>query len=195
MKWSARDHLMLLNDLSFKVKDLRNIEIGHEMKKVLVSAATGVLLLAGCEVAEITQPPVQYRATKNLNEKGVSDFTARTFLFEGGSQKEVSGVPCKFSAPGFRSSFVTPAVVVTPDMGPRTPTGSITCSYNGADKLVIMRPYNETVAQIEQSANSAGAGAGLIGVIVSGISASTQKSRRDANLDQYGYPDVSVPFR
>lgn len=160
------------------------------------SLSVGIfLVLSGCEVAEITQPPVQYRATKNLNEKGVSDFTARTFVTKDGSRKEVSGIPCKFSAPGFSSSFVTPAVVSTPDMGPRTPTGSVTCSYNGADKLEIMRPINETVMQIETSAASAGAGAGLIGVIVTGISSSTQKSRRDANLDQYGYADVAVVFK
>jgi len=107
----------------------------------------------------------------------------------------VSGIPCKFGAPGFSSSFVTPAVVSTPDMGPRTPTGSVTCTYNGADKLEIMRPFNETVAEIETSAASAGAGAGIIGVIVAGISSSTQKSRRDANLDQYGYPDVTIVFK
>ena len=44
-------------------------------------------------------------------------------------------------------------------------------------------------------AAAAGAGAGLIGVIVTGISASTQKSRRDARLDIYGYNDVSVTFK
>ncbi len=165
------------------------------MKIALYGVAIAVVFLSGCEVAEITQPPVQYKATKNLNEKGVSDFTARTFTAADGSRKEISGVPCKFDAPGFGSTFVTPAVVSTPDMGPRTPTGSITCSYNGGNKLEIMRPFNETVAQIEQSAANAGAGAGLIGVIVTGISASTQKSRRDANLDRYGYSDVSVMFK
>jgi urea transporter len=58
-----------------------------------------------------------------------------------------------------------------------------------------MKPVNKTVQQIEQSAAAAGAGAGLIGVIVTGISASTQKSRRDARLDIYGYNDVFVTFK
>ncbi|WP_157960620.1 hypothetical protein [Primorskyibacter marinus] len=165
------------------------------MKISFIIAAFGAVLLSGCEMAEITQPPVQYKATKSLNEKGVKDFTARTFALKDGNRKEISGVPCKMSAPGFHSSFVTPAVVATPDMGPRTPVGSLSCTYNGDKKLEIMRPVNETVAQIESSAASAGAGAGIIGVIVSGISASTQKSRRDATLDQYGYPDVSVVFK
>jgi hypothetical protein len=165
------------------------------MTRVITCAAVGVLFLTGCEMAEITQAPVQYVATKRLDEKGVSDFTARTYVTKDGSRKEVSGVPCKFSAPGFRAQFVTPAVVATPDMGPRTPTGSLTCKYNGADKLVIMRPFNETVAKIEQSAAGAGIGAGIIGVIVSGISESTQKSRRDARLDQYGYRDAFVEFK
>ena len=165
------------------------------MKTKLFSAAIISMGLTGCEVAEITQPPVQYKATKNLNEKGVSDFTSRTFVTTDGSRKEVSGIPCKFKAPGFSASFVSPAVVSTPDMGPRTPTGSVTCSYNGKDKLQIMRPFNETVLQIEASAASAGAGGGLIGLIVTEISSSTQKSRRDANLDQYGYPDVTIVFK
>lgn len=165
------------------------------MKKLAVCATFSIIFLAGCEQAEITQPPVQYRATKNLSEKGVRDFTARAFIMEEGSLKEISGVPCKFSAPGFGSSFITPAVVVTPDMGTRTPTGSLTCTYNGKEKLEIMRPYNETIAEIQQSAYAAGAGAGLVGVIVSGISESTQKSRRDPNLDQYGYQDVSIIFK
>ncbi len=165
------------------------------LSKSAVVAGIGLIALAGCEVAEITQAPIQYVPTRNLNEKGVSDFTARTYLLSDGSRKELSGVPCEFAAPGFGARFVTPAVVSTPDMGPRTPTGSLTCTHNGEEKLVIMRPFNETVAEIEQSAASAGAGAGLIGVIVSGISASTQKSRRDATLDQYGYPDAFVEFR
>jgi len=153
------------------------------------------IAISGCEMAEITQAPIQYKATKQLNEKGVRDFTARTFALIEGVQKEVSGVPCNFVAPGFGAKFVTPAVVSTPDMGTRTPAGSLTCRYGGVDKLIIMRPINETVAQIEQSAANAGAGAGLVGVIVSGISASNQKGRRDANLDQYGYPDAIVQFK
>jgi hypothetical protein len=161
----------------------------------LLAVISGATLLAGCEQAEITQPPVQYHATTRLNEKGVSNFTARTFAMKDGARTEVSGVPCKFAAPGFEASFVTPAVVSTPDMGPRTPAGSITCTYNGASKLEIMQPFNETVQQIEQSASAAGAGAGLIGVIVTGISSSSQKSRRDANLDVFGYPDVGVLFK
>ena len=87
------------------------------MKTKLFSAAIISMGLTGCEVAEITQPPVQYKATKNLNEKGVSDFTSRTFVTTDGSRKEVSGIPCKFKAPGFSASFVSPAVVSTPDMG------------------------------------------------------------------------------
>lgn len=165
------------------------------MMKRLSSIAICGLFVAGCEQAEITQPPVQYVATKQLNEKGVSDFTARSFITADGTRKEISGVPCSFKAPGFRAKFVTPAVVATPDMGPRTPTGSLTCTYNGAEKLVIMRPFNETLAQIDQSAYAAGAGAGLLGVIVTGIAASNQKSRRDARLDQYGYPDTNVEFK
>ena len=165
------------------------------MSKTLVPVLLTIGVLAGCVGAEITQPPVQYVATKKLNEKGVNDFTARTFVRTDGGIKELSGVPCEFAAPGFGAKFLTPAVVATPDMGPRTPTASITCKYNEKTKLEILKPVNLTITEIEQSANAAGAGAGLIGVIVSGISASSQKSRRDANLDRYGYLDVVVVIK
>ena len=165
------------------------------MNSRYLTAASLLVLLAACESAEITQPPVQYKATQKLGEKGVSSFTARTYLSKGGDRKELSGVPCKFVAPGFHATFVTPALVSPPDRGPRTPAGSITCTYEDASKLEIMKPVNKTVQQIEQSAAAAGAGAGLIGGIVTGISASTQKSRRDARLDIYGYNDVSVTFK
>ncbi len=159
---------------------------------------TGVILafaVSGCVGAEITQAPVQFKQTKTLNEKGVSDFTARTYVKKkDGGRDEVVGVPCKFTAPGFYANFVTPAVVSTPDMGPRTPAGSVKCTYNDKEKLVVMRPFNETTAEIQANANSAGAGAGILGVIVSGISASTQMSRRNASLDIYGYSDASVVF-
>ncbi|WP_166417052.1 hypothetical protein [Cochlodiniinecator piscidefendens] len=164
------------------------------MKPTFTTLLASILILAGCAGTEITQAPVQFSATQALNEKGITDFTARTYVREEGQRREVSGIPCRFSAPGFSASFTTPAVVMTPDMGGRTPSGSITCTYQGQEKLVVMRAINQTTAEIQANANAAGAGAGLIGVIVSGISASTQMSRRDANLDIYGYQNVAVQF-
>lgn len=163
------------------------------MKQKALAILLGCVIVSGCAQAPIEQEPVPYRATKALHEKGTSNFTVRSYSTKG-SYKELKGVPCEFKADGFKSSFVTPAVVVSPDMGPRTPVGSINCSYDGEKFFRVIQPINDTLVKIDQNANASGAGAGLIGVIVSGISASSQRSRRDANLDVYGYPDIAANF-
>jgi len=158
-------------------------------------ALISLAALAACNSADITQAPIQYRATQALNAYGTSDFTARTYTkTEGGSRKEVSGVPCKFVAPGFNSSFTTPAVVVSPNMGPRTPAASVTCTYNGAEKVAILRSYNETTAEISSRAQASTAGMGLLGAVVGGIVATSQINKRDVSRDIFGYPDTAVVF-
>lgn len=159
-----------------------------------ITFAGAALVLAGCQGAEITQPPVHYKATKALNPKGVDTFTARTYVKTNDGRKEVTGVPCKLTAPGFSASFVTPAVVTTPDMGTRTPPGSVTCTYEGQKKLQVMKTFNVTTTEIDTRSHSAAAGAGLLGFVVAEISASSQKSRRDATLDVYGFPDLAMVF-
>lgn len=149
--------------------------------------------LFGCETVPIGQEPIPYKATKALNEKGTSNLTVRSVSMAGG-YREIAGVPCELKGDGFKSVFVTPAIVVTPDMGPRTPVASLTCTFEGKKFFEIVQPINDTVTSIDRNASAAGAGAGIIGVIVSGMSASTQRARRDATLDVYGYPDTTATF-
>ncbi|WP_417808471.1 hypothetical protein [Thioclava sp.] len=163
------------------------------MNKAILLIGAGAILSA-CAAAPIEQEPIPYRATKTLNEKGTSNFTVRTYSTKG-SYQEVKGVPCQFKADGFYADFVTPAVVVSPNMGPRTPVASLTCTYEGEKYFKIVQPINDTTTKIDQNASAAGAGAGLIGVIVTGISSSSQRARRDANLDVYGYPDIVAQFK
>jgi len=148
--------------------------------------------LAGCAAVPIAQEPVVYRATKALHEKGTSNLTVRSA--SSASMQEITGVPCELKGDGFVSNFTTPAIVVTPDMGPRTPVASLTCTYDGKKFFQIVQPVNDTVNGIDQNASAAGAGAGIVGLIVSGISSSSQRARRDANLDVYGYPDITAMF-
>lgn len=159
-------------------------------KFFLIAAALATL--SACEVADITQAPIPYTATKSLKAKGTHNFTARTFVKSSKGRNEVSGIPCTFTADGFKASFVTPALVTTPDMGQRTPPASITCKYKDVSKLEIMPAVNITVRDITASARSYGYGSGLVGLVVAGISESSQKSRRDATLDVYGYNNVIV---
>ena len=162
------------------------------MKKTMI-VLIGIAL-TGCAVTPIGQEPIRYRATRTLHEKGTSNLTVRAISTKEG-YNELAGVPCEFKADGYSSNFVTPAIVITPDMGPRTPVASLTCTFQGEKFFQIVQPINDTTMAIDQNASVAGAGAGLIGVIVSGISASAQRSRRDARLDVYGYPDITARFK
>lgn len=154
-----------------------------------------LIALAACQPAEIEQAPVPYTATKNLNNKGVSNFTVRSYIkHKGKAATEAKGVPCKFAGDGFRSSFVTPAILTAPDMGQLTPAASVTCTFNDKTKTVPMVAVNLTTNEIDARAMNMAAGGGLLGAVVGSISASTQKSRRDATLDRYGYNSVRVEF-
>ena len=161
------------------------------MNKAVIIAVC--VSLSGCAAVPIGQEPIPYTATKDLNEKGISNLTVRSVSMNG-TYQEIAGVPCELKGDGFRSTFVTPAIVVTPDMGPRTPVASLRCTHEGQAFFQILQPINDTVSSIDQNASAAGAGAGLVGIIVSGISASSQRARRDATLDVYGYADVTATF-
>lgn len=152
-----------------------------------------VLGLAAC-ASEITKPPVPYTATKNLNERSTTTLTARAFARVDGQRQELTGVPCTFQGDGFKSSFSTPAVLIAPNMHTRTPAASVTCTYNGQSKSRVLTPYNKTLSDINSSAMSIGAGAGLIGVLVGGAVAAAQASSRDGSQDIYAYPDAVVEF-
>jgi hypothetical protein len=137
------------------------------MKNTLLMVV-GLTILSGCAAVPIAQEPIPYQTTKALHEKGTSNLTVRSVSMKDGYQ-ELKGVPCELKADGFKSNFVTPAVVVTPDMGPRTPVASLTCTYGDQKFFQILQPVNDTVKSIDANASAAGAGAGIIGVIVSGI--------------------------
>lgn len=164
------------------------------MRKVTLLPLAAMAFLAACDGAEINQPPVPYTPTKTLNEAGVTSFTARAYLKADGERNELTGVSCTFKGDGFRSSFVTPAVVSAPNMQLRTPPASVTCTYNGVSKTQVMTPYNKTVADIQNQGASYGAGGGLLGAIIGGAIATSQVNERDPSLDIWAYRSVSVEF-
>ena len=164
------------------------------MKKTTVLPLVAVLGIAACAGTEINQPPVPYVATKALNAVGSTTFTVRANAKVDGRRTELTGVPCTFQGEGFRSSFTTPAKVISPNMQGRTPPASVSCTYNGATKTRVIEPFNKTGADINSGAMAAGAGAGLVGMIVGGAVAAAQTSARDVSQDVYGYPDVAIDF-
>ena len=156
---------------------------------LLITAA-----LAGCTAPyEINQPPVSYTATEPLYELGKTSFTVRAVNATEGRSHEMSGIPCRFEGEGFYSTFTVPAVVIAPDMSRRTPPASVTCTFDGRSKTVVVEPRNDTLNEISKSVE-AGATAGAVGVIVGGTVAAVQSVTRDESRDVYGYPDVEVVF-
>ncbi len=161
----------------------------------IVAALTGVYFLSACSnTVEITQEPVLYTKTVELNEKGTTSFVVRAYLKEGSSRNELSGVPCVFKGVGFGSEFVTPATVIAPDMGARTPVASVTCVYSDMEEVRVMPPFNRTLAEINETTSNAAANHGLIGAVVGSIAAGVQKSRRDPTLDVYAYRSSRIEF-
>lgn len=161
-----------------------------------LTAALGVAaLLAGCAAPEITTAPVAYTATKPLDAKGSTVIEVRSYKRANNSAQEVTGVPCTFQGDGFRSSFATPARVIAPNMQVRTPVAAVTCTYQGASRSVTLQPYNKTTANTVNGAMAAGAGAGVLGVLVGAAVGGIQNAARDENNDVWGYQDsVKVNF-
>jgi hypothetical protein len=154
------------------------------------------LFIAGCAATAINQAPVTYTATKNLQAKGSSTLTVRTYSTAPGKGRvELSGVPCQFNGQGFYSKFTTPAVVMTPDLGPRTSAASVTCNYDDQEKTIVAFAVNKTTTDIDRRVQQSTSGAGLVGLIVGSIASTSQKNRRDTSLDVYGYLDKSVTFK
>ncbi len=164
------------------------------MRKITLLPIAALAVLAACTGAEINQPPIEYTATKPLNEAGRTSFTVRTFLNANGGRTEVSSVACTFKGDGFSSSFVTPAVVIAPNMQLHTPPASVTCRYNGQNMTKVLQPYNKTVNDITDNGASIGAGAGLLGALIGGAIAAASATGRDTSADIWAYPDANVEF-
>lgn len=152
------------------------------------------LALVACAVpVEVDQAPVPYTALKPLNEVGTSSFTVRVMNGSSRIPKEMTGIPCTFGGDGFVSSFTAPAVVTAPNMGPRTPAASVKCSFEGRTETRALQAQNRTLGDITGTV-SAGAQAGVVGVLVGGAVAAAQTVTRDKSADVWGYPDVTITF-
>lgn len=158
------------------------------------AALVALFALAACETPfQVEQAPVPYMTLKPLNEVGTSSFMVRAVNTSSGRAKEMSGIACTFAGDGFVSSFTVPAVVVSPNMGPRTPPAAVKCVFDGRTKTVPLQPVNKTLTQIGSSV-ATGAAAGTVGVLVGGAVAAVQSLARDEQNDVFGYPDVTVTF-
>jgi len=164
------------------------------MKKPLFLSLAALLGLSACTSVQVDTPPVRYTATKPLETHGTSSFTVSTYRRVNGDREQVKGVSCYFEGDGFYSNFVTPAVVISPNLQGSTPVASVTCLLDGERKTETLNPYNETMAGMGRTMTAAGAAGGLLGVVVGGAVVAAQATGRDETQDVYGYRDVSIDF-
>ncbi|WP_298498124.1 hypothetical protein [uncultured Maritimibacter sp.] len=160
-----------------------------------IAAFLPLVALAACsQPLQVNQAPVQYTATKPLYERGTSSFTVRVVNGSGRMSREMSGIPCTFSGDGFQSSFTAPAVVISPNLGTKTPVASVSCSFEGNTQTRPLQPINKTLQQIAGSV-STGSTVGAVGTVVGGAVAAVQSVTRKEDNDVYGYPDVEIVFQ
>lgn len=164
------------------------------MNKLVLISSAALLGLTACTSVQVETQPVAYTATKTLNAHGSSSFTVATYRKANGKRALVKGVPCTFEGDGFKSSFTTPANVISPNLQGRMPVASVTCTLDGVSKSKTIEPYNETTTDTTNSMMAAGAAGGLIGVMIGGAIAAAQNEARDKAQDVYGYPDVTIEF-
>lgn len=157
-----------------------------------------IAILAGCTTpAKITQAPISYSKARSFDTKSFksdTSFVVRTLTKSSGSKAEITGVPCKFQGQGFSATFTSPAVVTAPNFGKKTPTTTLSCTYNEETVNSENKPFNLTTAQISARNQNAVAGHGLLGVLVASVATGIQKSRRDESKDVYAYRSKNVLF-
>lgn len=168
------------------------------MKTTGLLAAAALVALSACTEVQIDTPPVPYTATKDLDALGSSSFTVSTYKRVDGAREQIKGLPCSFEGDGFSSTFTSPAVLLSPNMQARTSVATITCTYEGVTKTKTIKPYNETIDQINQTMRPVGIAGGVVsgvfGLLVGGAVAAVQAEARDPTQDVHGYHDVAIDF-
>ncbi len=166
------------------------------MKKalLLLSAAS---LFACVQQAEITSPPVNVVQTAGFASDDLRGFDAveiRSFLQDDPekSAAEVSGAQCTLQGSGFNAQFVTPSIVSVPNFGKASRNVSVNCTLNDKSVNQIVEINNLSAAKRVQATSSAGAGFGIVGVIVASAVATTQAGDQPGDL--YGYTDIGITF-
>jgi len=175
------------------------------MKKLalIIVAAT---VLAGCETADITQPPIAVTPKDARAAIGIDVYgTARaagnpvprfrgqktvpvrtTGPREGQSFGEIVGSTCSVDSGLFTAQFQTPANIVVPDYGPNSPAMFVSCTApDGRTKTGTFNAVNLT----SQERNVTAAGAGLLGALIIGA---VNEARRDNETDSFGYNPITL---
>ncbi|MBM7068636.1 hypothetical protein [Actibacterium sp. 188UL27-1] len=166
------------------------------------------LSVTACAPAEIKTPPVT--VTPNVPSKAsgidvyardrargnpVPRFRGQNIVQvrtrgKGSDNKtsELSGVPCNMDSGVYKAKFRSPANVIVPDYGPNSPAIFVRCVLDKASGSATVSAYNLT----NQQRVNAGAGAGLLGVLVAGAVAA---AKRDDTKDDFAYPPITITVK
>ncbi|WP_102108593.1 hypothetical protein [Oceaniglobus roseus] len=166
-------------------------------------------LLAACEVADVTTPPVNItpkvpgdavgldvyarpRARGNPvpRFRGQETVTVRTrgTGAQGGST-EITGLACQLDSGIYTARFQTPANVIVPNYGPNSPALFIRCTHpDGRSGSSTVTVYNATAEQRSQNA----AGGGLLGAVIVGA---INAARTDPERDEFKYRNATVSVK
>jgi len=112
----------------------------------------------------------------------------RAFVGKASQKTELTGVPCDVIGSGYNATVYTPAAVNVPMYGSRSKAVYVQCSYDGEQQDTSMRAINLT----ESQALASGAGAGVLGVIVT---TAVVAARKNKDQDEYGYNPVRLVFK
>lgn len=165
------------------------------MNRLLTVVPLFALLGACSNQLEITQPPVAYKTVKQLpaqTYRGDAETTIRTKVKTKDGSSELSGATCTLSTPYTVSQFQTPARVVTPNLGPATPTAHLKCATTDLSAQKNLGAANISLAERSSRAQASGAGAGIIGAIAGSIVAGVNEGRGDRPTDVHGYMPVAL---
>lgn len=175
------------------------------MKKSV--AVIAVLAISGCETAEITTPPVtvipnspstsvgidvyaKARARGNPvpRFRGQDTVTVRTWGKGENGRTEFSGVPCSLDSGLYKAKFQSPANIVVPNYGPKSPALFIRCQTETQSGSVTVNVVNFTSQQRQAGA----AGTGVLGAIVVGA---INAAVTDPEKDEFKYHPITVNLK
>lgn len=175
------------------------------MKKLTLLLVAG--LVAACEQAEVTTPPVTIVPKNAADAVGV-DVYARARArgnpvprFRGqetvqvrtrgkgeNGPTELTGVPCTLDSGLYTARFQTPANVVVPDYGPNSPALFVRCVHGEQSGSMTVNAINYTAQQRQ----SAAIGTGVLGAIIIGAVAA---ANTDNDKDEFKYPPITVQLK
>lgn len=165
-------------------------------------------LLAACEQAQITTPPILVAAkvpgaavgldvyardraagSPVPRFRGQDTVPVRAYgNLNGDGIAEITGARCTVDSGLYSATLQTPANVAVPDYGPDSPAIFVRCEAQALSGSATVDAYNLTA----QQRSSGAAGTGLLGAIIIGAVAAANV---DPSQDEYTYPPIGVQLR